>query len=79
MDPHGAVAYLGLIEAQKNNPNSVGLFLETAHPAKFADVVEKIIGVKIPVPSRLKNYINRKKESTMLKNKFEDFKNEILN
>lgn len=75
MDPHGAVAYLGLIDFIKGNPNSVGVFLETAHPAKFSTEVERAIGRQVPIPDRLKIYLDRKKQSVLLKNSFSEFKN----
>ena len=45
-DPHGAVGYLGLQKYCENNPEVYGVFLETAHPVKFLDVVEKAIKTK---------------------------------
>lgn len=60
MDPHGAVGYLGLKEYLKDQ-EAIGVFLETAHPAKFADVVEPIINEKVEIPERLQEYIRRQK------------------
>lgn len=60
LDPHGAVGYLGLKDYLKDN-EAVGVFLETAHPAKFLDVVEPIINEKVEIPQRLQDYIDRKK------------------
>ncbi|MDW3211571.1 MAG: threonine synthase [Reichenbachiella sp.] len=60
LDPHGAVGYLGLKAYLKDN-DAVGVFLETAHPAKFLDVVEPIIKEKVEIPQRLQDYIDRKK------------------
>ncbi|WP_456461066.1 threonine synthase [Reichenbachiella sp.] len=60
LDPHGAVGYLGLKAYMKDN-DAVGVFLETAHPAKFLDVVESIINEKVEIPQRLQDYIDRKK------------------
>ncbi len=79
LDPHGAVAYLGLLDFMKNSSESIGVFLETAHPAKFSDVVEKAICESVPMPKRLKAYINRKKEAILIKNKFSDIKEFLLN
>lgn len=56
LDPHGAVGYLGLKEYMKDYPAEVGVFLETAHPAKFGDVVEPIINEPVDMPDRLKAY-----------------------
>lgn len=60
LDPHGAVGYLGLKAYLKDN-DAVGVFLETAHPAKFLDVVEPIINKKVEIPQRLQDYIDREK------------------
>lgn len=79
MDPHGAVAYLGLLDFMKSSPGYVGVFLETAHPSKFSDEVEKTIGESVPMPDRLKAYIDRKKQAILLKNTFPGLKNFLLN
>ena len=50
-DPHGAVGYLGL-QKYGLNENQYGVFLETAHPVKFLDVVEKAIKKKVSIPLR---------------------------
>jgi threonine synthase len=59
-DPHGAVGYLGL---QKHNlqENEFGVFLETAHPVKFLDVVEETLPVKVEIPEQIKKVINNTK------------------
>ncbi|MCX6735420.1 MAG: threonine synthase [Candidatus Peregrinibacteria bacterium] len=70
MDPHGAVAYLGL-----KTFSPCGIFFETAHPAKFLDVVEPIIGTKIQIPERLASCLTKTKVTTKLSKEFQDFKN----
>ncbi len=52
MDPHTAVGYSALTRAMADAPGVAGIVLATAHPAKFADVVEPIVGTAIPVPER---------------------------
>ncbi|MEK7190372.1 MAG: threonine synthase [Patescibacteria group bacterium] len=79
MDPHGAVAYLGLLDFMKNFPKSEGIFFETAHPAKFSSEVEKAIGRSVPMPKRLKTYVRRKKQAVLLKNNFSKLKDFLLN
>ncbi len=74
IDPHGAIAYCGLIDFMKNFKEGVGVFLETAHPAKFFEEVEKIVGVSVPIPERLKGYIGREKRAILLRNNFNEFK-----
>jgi len=78
MDPHGAVAYLGLQRYRQENPDhvedTVCVFLETAHPAKFKESVEKAIGESVEIPERLAMYGDRIKESIALNNKYESLK-----
>jgi threonine synthase len=62
LDPHGAVGYLAVREYQKNSPPSTCIFLETAHPAKFKDVVEQQIG-SIEIPDRLQELSDKQKKS----------------
>ncbi len=73
LDPHGACGYKAL---QDNlQPTETGVFLETAHPAKFLETVESIIGKKIEIPSKLQEFMKGQKQSTGLSNQFADFKN----
>ena len=66
MDPHGAVAYLGLLDGMKKFPGSQGVFLETAHPAKFRAIVEPLIGTKISLPAELQKLPNKQKQTLSL-------------
>jgi threonine synthase len=52
-DPHTAIAYLGAVHAVAGHPGGQARFLATAHPAKFADVVEPVIGREVPLPAPL--------------------------
>ena len=61
-DPHGAVGYLGLKKYLKNN-KAQGLFLETAHPVKFLDVVEPVLNETIEYPPQILEVINKEKIS----------------
>jgi threonine synthase len=74
IEPHGAVGYLALKEWQKDNPDTQGIILETAHPAKFLDDVEAILEQKIEVPERLAVLAEREKESIPTSTDFEMFK-----
>lgn len=78
MDPHGAVAYLGLRSYMKDSDEFSGVFLETAHPAKFSDVVEPVIGKKVLMPERLKEYLSREKQSIVIKNEYQELKDFLL-
>ncbi|WP_339886309.1 threonine synthase [Polaribacter vadi] len=59
-DPHGAVGYLGL-KKHGLKENEFGVFLETAHPVKFLDVVEETLPVKVEIPKQIQKVINNKK------------------
>lgn len=61
LDPHGAVAYLALAEYQAQHPGQPGILLETAHPAKFIESVEDILGESVEVPERLAQLRDRAK------------------
>ncbi len=73
-DPHGAVGYLGLQAYLENNPDMLGIFQETAHPAKFLDVVEPVIGNAIPVPDKLAELQSREKLALPMSTDYADFK-----
>ena len=63
-DPHGAVGYLGLKEYLSMQKDDIyGVFLETAHPVKFIDTVEKTLKLKVSIPKRLKETLSKKKVS----------------
>ena len=53
LDPHSAVGFLALAEELALRPEAVGICLATAHPAKFADVVEPLVGCTVPLPDAL--------------------------
>jgi threonine synthase len=81
IDPHGAVGFLGLkkyIELKKMNHLN-GIILETAHPAKFVDTVEKAIQIKIKTPSGLEEILKKKKASIRISNNFSELKEILLN
>ncbi|MBX2900414.1 MAG: threonine synthase [Cyclobacteriaceae bacterium] len=73
-DPHGAVGYLGLVQFLKANPAYTGVFLETAHPAKFVDVVEDVVPVKVELPERLQKFMSGEKQSVLIPTGFDAFK-----
>mgnify|MGYP001035855154 FL=1 len=65
-DPHGAVGYLGCKAYLKVNPNAHCVFLETAHPTKFLDVVEDVIKEEQPLPKQIQAVMGNKKESFVI-------------
>jgi threonine synthase len=79
LDPHGAVAYLSLKNYLEQHPGQQGLFLETAHPVKFYDVVEPVIHQQIPIPESVKNILDKEKQSVKMNVNFEDLKEYLLN
>jgi len=74
MDPHGAVAYLGLKEYMEDHEGVTGVFLETAHPGKFRDVVEEVHQEEVVLPERLAAFLEGVKKSAPLENDFAAFK-----
>jgi threonine synthase len=74
IDPHGAVGYLGLIYFMKANEGFQGVFLETAHPGKFRDIVEKALNEKLILPERLAAFLDGEKKVIPMQNNFKEFK-----
>lgn len=74
LDPHGAVGYLGLKKFMSTQPTYSGIFLETAHPAKFADVVEQTLKTKLEFPDRLQKFMQGEKKSVLVSAEFDAFK-----
>ncbi|MEN8187786.1 MAG: threonine synthase [Bacteroidota bacterium] len=65
-DPHGAVGYLGLKKYLKGKSDFQGIFLETAHPVKFLNVVEPLINKTIEFPNQIQEIIHKTKEATLV-------------
>jgi len=74
LDPHGATGYQAARSFLDEHPEYRGIFLETAHPAKFRESVEEVIGKPVELPERLAKFVDREKQSTILKPAFRDFK-----
>jgi len=66
-EPHGAVGYLGLKKELQKHENAIGVFLETAHPIKFLDVVEPALGITLPIPEQIESVMNEDKVSVKIK------------
>jgi threonine synthase len=77
LDPHGACGYQALKDQLKEGEE--GVFLETAHPAKFKDTVEPIIGTTITIPERLAAFMRGKKQNISMSKDFADFKAFLMN
>jgi threonine synthase len=77
MDPHGAVGYLGLGTFLKGNPEYHGVFLETAHPVKFLESVENVIGKKLEIPESIQSILQKEKQSIEIGN-YSDLKDFLM-
>ena len=77
LDPHGACGYRALREMLQ--PGEQGVFLETAHPAKFRDTVEAIVKSEVEIPEKLQAFIRGTKQSVPMTAEFEDFKVFLMN
>lgn len=79
LDPHGAVGLLGLREYVAESGKKVqGVFLETAHPGKFKEVVEEKLNHTFELPDKLQHFFSRKKLTVSMKNSFTELKNILL-
>ena len=76
LDPHGACGYQALRDQLKSD--EIGIFLETAHPAKFKQTVDNILGTDIAIPERLQAFMRGQKQSVQMSKDFTDFKAYLL-
>lgn len=76
LDPHGACGYQALEDSLK--PGEIGIFCETAHPAKFKEKVDDILGIDVEIPERLAAFMKGEKQSVPMTKNFEDFKAYLL-
>ena len=76
LDPHGACGYQALKEGLREN--EIGVFYETAHPAKFKEKVDEILATDIAIPERLAAFMKGQKQSIALSKQFEEFKSFLM-
>jgi len=76
LDPHGACGYQALVDGLKQG--EVGVFCETAHPAKFKEKVDEILGIDVEIPERLAAFMRGEKQSVPMTKEFADFKQYLL-
>jgi threonine synthase len=76
LDPHGACGYRALLESLQSE--ETGVFLETAHPAKFKDVIEDILQAPIEIPGKLQEFMKGRKQSVELRKDFPEFKEFLM-
>ncbi len=77
LDPHGACGYQALVDGLQ--PGEIGVFCETAHPAKFKEKVDEILNIDVEIPNRLAAFMKGEKQSVLMTKKFEDFKKYLMN
>ena len=77
LDPHGAIGYLGIKKHMSLKKCSTGVFLETAHPIKFSELLEKKLNTKLTQPTQGKNLSSKKKIFYELET-YNDFKKFML-
>ena len=76
LDPHGACGYQALADGLK--PGEIGVFCETAHPAKFKEKVDDILGIDVTIPDRLAAFMKGQKQSVPMTKDFADFKSYLM-
>ena len=76
LDPHGACGYQSLADGLQ--PGEIGVFCETAHPAKFKEKVDDILDIDVDIPARLAAFMKGKKQSEPMTKDFADFKQYLL-
>ena len=79
LDPHGAVGYLGLKKYLADHTEATGVFLETAHPAKFLEVVEYTLKTEIKIPEKLKQFVKGNKKSIPCSKDLVQFRSTVIN
>ncbi len=76
LDPHGATGYQALVDGLQ--PGEIGVFCETAHPAKFKEKVDDILGIDVEIPDRLAAFMKGEKQSVPMTKNFYDFKRFLM-
>jgi threonine synthase len=76
LDPHGACGYQALADGLQEG--EVGVFCETAHPAKFKEKVDDILGIDVEIPDRLAAFMKGEKQSVPMSKDFKDFKDYLM-
>ena len=76
LDPHGACGYQALADGLQEG--EIGVFCETAHPAKFKEKVDEILNIDVEIPDRLAAFMKGEKQSVPMTKDFEDFKRYLM-
>ncbi len=77
-DPHGAIGYAAIKDFQVDNPDYIGLYLETAHPAKFLNVMEEVLPASVEIPPRLEKLASKDKNADLLPSDFQATKHWLM-
>jgi len=77
-DPHGATGYQAAKAYRREHPELTGIFLETAHPAKFRESVEEVIGKPVEIPQRLAAFASREKQAVQIQPEYREFRKYLL-
>ena len=77
LDPHGACGYQALVDGLKSG--EIGVFCETAHPAKFKEKVDDILSIDVDIPARLQAFMQGEKQSVPMTKDFAGFKQYLMN
>jgi threonine synthase len=78
LDPHGAVGYTALGKYLKDHADKQGIFMETAHPVKFYDVVEPLLNLKIDLPDSVKNIMDKPKHAGRINVDYEELRSFVV-
>lgn len=78
IEPHGSVGYLALRDFVQLSKDGNNVFLETAHPSKFKDVVEKELEITVEIPERLAKCLDKEKKTVELSSEYSDLKEYLL-
>lgn len=78
-DPHGATGYRAAKAFMESHPGTTGIFLATAHPAKFVETVQPLVGKVCQMPERLAKFADKEKQSIVLGKDYEGFKEYLSN
>jgi threonine synthase len=76
LDPHGATGYQALVDGLQ--PGEIGVFCETAHPAKFKEKVDGILDIDVEIPKRLAAFMKGEKQSVPMNKDFMEFKQYLM-
>jgi len=79
LDPHSAIAWLGLQDVLAGDPGAQGVFVATAHPGKFREVVEPAIGRPVPLPRPLQEALGRPRHSVSMEVNYSMLREFLLN